>query len=304
MLYQKYRPQELSEVKGNANVVQAVTKMLADKETFPHAVLLTGETGTGKTTMARIIAKELGCKDNDLNEVDVADYRGIDTIRDMRKNAQFMPIEPNSLCRVWILDEAQKLTSDAQAALLKILEDTPKHVYFVLCTTDPEKLLNTIKGRCQQFQMKPLSESQMFSLLRRIVKDEGEILEQEVYDQIITDSLCHPRNGIQILEQVLAVAPEKRFETAKQTAELQFQAIELCRALVKHESWGKVNKILTGLKGQEEETIRRIVLGYCSAILLKEENDRVGLIMEEMVDPFYNCGFSGLVFKCYTITKN
>lgn len=303
-LYLQYRPQELSEVKGNTNVVQAIQKMLLDKLNFPHSVLLTGETGCGKTSVARIIAKELGCKGNDLNEVDIADYRGIDTIRDMRKNAQYMPIEPDSLCRVWILDEAHKLTSDAQAALLKILEDTPKHVYFILCTTDPEKLLSTIKGRCQQFQMKPLTDAQMFSLLRRIVKDEGETLEQAVYDQIIQDSLCHPRNGIQILEQVLAVAPEKRLETARQTAELQSQAIELCRALIKHESWGKVNKILIGLKGQEEETIRRIVLGYCSAILLKEENDRAGLIMEELIDPLYNCGFSGLVFKCYTITKN
>jgi len=152
--------------------------------------------------------------------------------------------------------------------------------------------------------VKPLTDSQMFSLLRKIVREEGETLEQEVYDQIIQDSLCHPRNALQILEQVLSVAPERRLEMAKQTAEVQSQAIELCRALIKHESWSKVNKILVGLKGQEEETIRRIVLGYCQAILLKEDNTRAGLIMEEMFDPFYNTGFPGLVFKAYTITKN
>jgi DNA polymerase III gamma/tau subunit len=211
---------------------------------------------------------------------------------------------PSYVANGVLVHNCAKMTNAAQNAFLKILEDTPKSVYFILATTDPEKLLSTIKGRCQQFQVKPLTDSQMFSLLRRIVREEGETLEQEVYDQIIQDSLCHPRNALQILEQVLSVAPERRLEMAKQTAEVQSQAIELCRALIKHESWNKVNKILVGLKGQEEETIRRIVLGYCQAILLKEDNTRAGLIMEEMFDPFYNTGFPGLVFKCYSITKN
>ena len=211
---------------------------------------------------------------------------------------------PSYVANGVLVHNCHRWKDDAQNCLLKILEDTPKKVYFILCTTDPQKLKDTVKNRCQQFQVKPLTDSQMFSLLRKIVREEGETLEQEVYDQIIQDSLCHPRNALQILEQVLSVAPERRLEMAKQTAEVQSQAIELCRALIKHESWSKVNKILVGLKGQEEETIRRIVLGYCQAILLKEDNTRAGLIMEEMFDPFYNTGFPGLVFKAYTITKN
>jgi DNA polymerase III delta prime subunit len=211
---------------------------------------------------------------------------------------------PSYVANGVLVHNCAKMTSAAQNAFLKILEDTPSHVYFILATTDPEKLLTTIKGRCQQFQVKPLTDSQMFSLLRKIVREEGETLEQEVYDQIIQDSLCHPRNALQILEQVLSVAPERRLEMAKQTAEVQSQAIELCRSLIKHENWGKVSKILTGLKGQEEETIRRIVLGYCQAILLKEDNVRAGLIMEELFEPFFQTGFPGLVYKCYSITKN
>ena len=108
--------------------------------------------------------------------------RGIDTIRDIIKQAQFRPIEGS--CRVWLIDECHKLTNDAMNSLLKILEDTPTHVYFILCTTDPHKLLKTIQGRCSQFAVKPLDDRQMFRLLKTIVKEEGEDLPQEVYDQI------------------------------------------------------------------------------------------------------------------------
>lgn len=301
-LYLKYRPSELSQIKGNTDIVASLEKMLSVPETFPHSVLLHGGSGMGKTSIARIIANRLGCSDSDLVEMNASDKSSIDDVREIIKNSQFLPL--TSDCRVWIIDECHRWKDDAQNCLLKILEDTPKKVYFILCTTDPQKLKDTIKNRCQQFQVKPLSDSQMFSLLRKIVKEEGETLEQAVYDQIIQDSFCHPRNALQILEQVLSVAPERRLEMAKQTAEVQSQAIELCRALIKHEKWGAVSKILTGLKGQEEETIRRIVLGYCQAILLKEDNTRAGLIMEEMFNPFYNTGFPGLVYKCYSITKN
>jgi len=301
-LHLKYRPSELSQVKGNTDIVQSLEKMLSDLSKFPHSILLHGGTGLGKTSIARIIARRLGCDDSDLIEMNASDKSSIDDVREIIKNSQFLPLGGN--CRVWLIDECHRWKDDAQNCLLKILEDTPKKVYFILCTTDPQKLKDTVKNRCQQFQVKPLTDSQMFSLLRKIVREEGETLEQEVYDQIIQDSLCHPRNALQILEQVLSVAPERRLEMAKQTAEVQSQAIELCRALIKHENWNKVNKILVGLKGQEEETIRRIVLGYCQAILLKEDNTRAGLIMEEMFDPFYNTGFPGLVFKCYSITKN
>jgi len=300
-LYHKHRPASFGEIEGNKQLVEALGSVLSDKKGCPHALLLHGPTGCGKTTLARIIASKLDVSGMDYVEVDSADFRGIDTIRAIRKNAQYKPLE--GACRVWILDECHKLSNDAQNALLKILEDTPRHVYFILCTTEPTKLIPTIRGRCSQYNVSPLNENQMMRLLRRIVKAEGETLQKLIYQQIIQDSFGHSRNALQILEQVLAVEPGNRLETAKRVAETQSQSIELCRALLQKTGWKKIANILKGLKEQEAESIRRHVLGYCEAILLKGENDRAGLVMELFINPFYNSGWPGLVFACYSIIK-
>ena len=303
MLYQKYRPVEWNQIKGNSDITSVLENMLSDLKTCPHTFLLHGETGTGKTTIARIIANKLGCKGNDYTEMNMADLRGIDTIRDIISNCQFMPIEGN--VRVWVLDEVHQVTGAAANSLLKILEDTPSHVYFILCTTDSQKLLETIKGRCSVFQTKPLSDAQMFGVLRRIVTGEKQELQKEVYDQIIQDSLGHARNAIQILEQVLSVPSDRRLEIARQTAAEQSKAIELCRALMSEAKWPKIAEILKGLKDQESESVRRVVLGYCQAVLLNGKDDPLcGLIMEEFREPLYNIGFPGLVLATYSVIKN
>jgi DNA polymerase-3 subunit gamma/tau len=298
-LHLKYRPNNFEQVYGNDAVI-ATLKNIIGKEDKPHSYLFHGDTGCGKTTLGRIIANELGCKGSDLREVDSADFRGIDTIRGIRKQSQYRPLE--SPCKVWILDECHKMSNDAQNALLKALEDTPKHVYYILCTTDPDKLLKTIRGRCSSFQVSPLLENEMKKLLRHVVKSENDKLDKKTYEQIIQDSQGRPREALQILAQVLCVEPENRLEVAKQQAEKQSQTIELCRALLSGVGgWKKVSNILNGLKTQDPESIRRAVLGYCSSVLLKEENNQAAIIMEEFNEPFYNNGFPGLVFACYSI---
>ncbi|HUW91252.1 MAG TPA: AAA family ATPase [Candidatus Nanopelagicaceae bacterium] len=300
-LYNKYRPKDLSEIKGNIDTVTTLQSMLSDIDSCPHSFLLHGATGCGKTTIGRIIAKELGCVGSDFKEVDSADFRGIDTIREVRKNSNFMAMEGTN--RVWLIDECHKLTNDAQNALLKILEDPPKHVYFILCTTDPQKLLATIKGRCSQFQVNPLEESQMFSLLRGIARKEGEKLDKEILNQIIETSQGHPRNAIVILEQVLNADEDQRLEISKRAEATQNQIIDLCRVLIKGGSWTEIKVILAGLKTEQPESIRRVVLGYCQAILLKSQNDRAAMIIEEFWDPTYDIGFPYIVYACYSITN-
>jgi DNA polymerase III subunit gamma/tau len=282
---------------GNQEVVEILRKQLSQKQSMPKSILLHGPTGCGKTTLARIIATELGAQGSDIREIDSADFRGIDTVREIRKQSAYKPLE--GPYRIWILDECHKMTSDAQTALLKALEDTPSHVFYILCTTEPQKLLPTIRGRCAQYQVRTLTEKEMKRLLRRVVTAENETLDKEVYEQIIQDSMGHPRNALQILSQVLAVDGSKRLKVAKKAAETQSKTIELCRALVKKEPWHIVAGILNGLKEEDPESIRRAVLGYCQAILLgKNPDPSVAEVMQEFIEPFYDSGFPGLTFAC------
>lgn len=300
-LHIKYRPALLDEVYGNEQTISSLQSLLNGGDP-PHAYLFHGPTGAGKTTLGRIVAESLGAIGSDYREVDSAEFRGIDTIRDIRRQVQYAPMEGE--CRVWLLDEVHKLSNDAQNALLKALEDPPSHVYFILCTTDPQKMLATVKGRCSQHAVGPLGERDMRRLLMHVVKQEGDSLSKQVYQQIIMDSMGLPREALQILNKVLAVDGDDRLQIAKQQAERQSQTIELCRALTQGAGWRKVANILNGLKDEDPETIRRQVLGYCQAILLKEENNAAAAVMEEFDDPFWNSGFPALVKACYAIVTD
>jgi DNA polymerase III gamma/tau subunit len=301
-LYLKHRPKSFKEILGNEEVIQSVQNMVKEPDDCPHSFLFHGPRGCGKTTVARILGKELGIKGQDLREMDSADFRGIDAVRDIRQQAHYKPLEGSR--RMWILDEAHQLTNAAQSALLKMLEDTPEHVYFALCTTDPQKLLGTVKDRCSGFQMQPLDDGDMKKLLIGTCKKEGEKPSKKVLLRILKDSDGHPRQALQTLDQVLRVDPERRMEAAKQSQETENQSIELCRALVQNNPWGKVRRILKGLKKQDEESIRRHVLGYARAVLLNGDNPRAGAVLEEFIEPFYSSGFPGLVFACYCIVKS
>ena len=300
-LYKKYRPQTLEDIQGNKATVTSLLAAL-NKHDPPQAFLFYGPTACGKTTLARIVAREVGAVGSDYKEVDSADFRGIDSIREIRKQSHYQALEGKR--KVFLLDECHKLSNDAMNALLKALEDTPKNVVYILCTTDPQKLIKPILGRCSQFQVAPLNSQDMLTLLRRVTHAEGETVSREVYQQITESSEGLPRNALQILEQILGVAEEDRLGMAQRVAEVRAESIELARALVSRVGWKKVAEILTRLKASEEdpEGIRRLVCGYCQSILLKgKEDSMLGTILEEFIDPFYNTPWPQLTLACFSV---
>ena len=209
-LYQKYRPQSFDEVIGQDKAVTYFKNIIVkdkaslnkDKLEYPinHAYLITGTRGVGKTTIARIFARELGTADIDIVELDTASNRGIEEIKELRDQVKSYPL--NSKYRVIIMDEVHMITPQGANALLKTLEEPTPWTIFILCTTDPEKLISTIISRCQIINLQNPTESSIAKLLNIINKKENINFSEDGILSIARDSHESYRDAIGLLESV------------------------------------------------------------------------------------------------------
>jgi DNA polymerase-3 subunit gamma/tau len=172
-LYRKYRPKSFRGIVGQDTAVDTLRGWL-EKSKVPHAILFTGNSGCGKTTLARILAKKLNClPPRDLVEINAADFNGIDTVREIRRAASSGSIMGREYSRCWIIDEGQQLSTAAQQGLLKLLEEAPAYAYFFLCTTDPQKIIPTIKNRCSEIKINSVSVVNLVALCNSVLAKEG-----------------------------------------------------------------------------------------------------------------------------------
>ncbi len=301
-LYKRYRPKTLAQLVGQPAAVQSIEKLMARK-TVPHAMLLTGPSGVGKTTVARILARSLECSRGDFVEQNCADFKGIEDVREIRRSMQLAPL--GGKCRIWLIDEAHKLTNDAQNALLKMLEDTPSHVYFMLATTDPQKLINTIHTRCSQIKLAALDSSALVKLLESVIKAEDMSVKGRVVEEIIDACGGSARKALVILEQVGYLDGEKEQVAAIQsTTGNKDDAILLARELINPQaSWSQCAKILKSIEGQEAESLRYMVLGYARAVMLggKQLAPRAWRIIDIFSGNFYDSKHAGLAAACWEV---
>ncbi len=206
-LYRKYRPLNFGEVIGQDHIVKAIDGALKVGK-VSHAYLLCGPRGTGKTTIARIIAHDLGSSINDIYELDAASNRGIDDVRSIRDSVHTMPFD--SKYKIYILDEVHMFTKDAWNALLKTIEEPPKHVIFILATTELEKVPETIISRCQSFIFKKPTDSILTSVVTNVAKKEGYILEEGGASLIALLADGAFRDALGILQKVISFSKEKK----------------------------------------------------------------------------------------------
>ncbi len=202
VLYRKYRPQVFEEVLGQDHVV-AVLKNAVKLKRVSHAYLFSGPRGTGKTSVARILARDVGCDDIDLMEIDAASSRGIDEIRALRDAVRLVPFK--SPFKVYVVDEAHMLTGPAFNALLKTLEEPPKHVIFILATTEAAKVPETIISRCQHFIFRKIPEALIRNSILDIAKKEGFKIDDEAAGLIALFADGSFRDSQGMLDQIFSL---------------------------------------------------------------------------------------------------
>jgi len=299
-MYNKYRPTKLKQVVGNEETkesLQAVIDKKAKGKDIPHAYLLSGASGCGKTTIGRILAKEFGCEGRDYVEINTSDFNGIDMVRDIISKLPYRPVQ--SKCRVYLLDEVHNISRNGQDGLLKALEDCPNHVYFILCTTDPQKLLPTLRNRCTPYMVSELDEEQLIKVVKRVCKKEKVKIKTESLELIVEQAFGSARMAIQFLEKIIDLPTKLHEKAIHQIQEKNNEAIALCRELFKAKiSWKSIASIVKGIKGDAEST-RRCVMGYCRSILLNSGNSKAYKIMTCFAEPFYVNGKDDLVIACY-----
>jgi len=298
-LYKKHRPKTLKEVVGQPSVVKMLEAKIKSKS-VPHTLLFTGPSGCGKTTLARILRRALRCGKADFVELNCADMRGIDMVRSIRQRVSQAPISGD--CRIWLIDECHKMTSDAANAFLKLLEDTPKHVYFMLATTDPQKVLKTIKTRATEVKVNTLRNSSLKKLIADVVKKEGISVTEEVVDKIIDCSEGSARKALVLLNQIIGLDDEDDQLENIQRPATERAAFDIARALGNFRTkWADMITILKEIKDEDPESIRWMVMAYGTSMMLGKAHARGYLIVEAFRDPFYDSKRAGLVAACYEV---
>lgn len=226
-LYRTYRPQTFKEVVGQDVVVRTLQNAIANNK-ISHAYLFAGLRGTGKTTIARIFAKALNCHELDNNEpcnkciscqeisnslspdvieIDAASNNGVDEIREIREKVKFLPV--GAKYKIYIIDEVHMLSAGAFNALLKTLEEPPKHVVFILATTEPQKLPATIISRCQRFDFKSITVKEISSKIKEVVNEENIKISDEAINVISEAAEGGMRDALSILDQAISYADDE-----------------------------------------------------------------------------------------------
>lgn len=205
-LYRAYRPQSFKDVVGQDQVTGALKESIAAGK-VGHAYLFAGSRGLGKTSIARILARELKTSDRDFYEIDAASRTGVDDIRELIENVYTLPFE--SPYKVYILDEAHMLSKSAWNAFLKTLEEPPAHVIFILATTELEKVPDTVQSRCQVFEFRKPTREGLAKMVSSVAKKEGYTISAPAADLVAFLADGSYRDALSVLEKVLSVSPDK-----------------------------------------------------------------------------------------------
>lgn len=297
-LYRKYRPQSFKDLIGQENIVKALTNAI-NLNKISHAYLLCGPRGTGKTTTARIIAKSLNCAQGptlepcgecpsckditnstpiDVIEIDAASNRKVEDARNILEKIQFVPV--NGRFKIYIIDEVHMLTTEAFNTLLKTLEEPPENVIFILATTEPHKVLDTIISRCQRFDFRRITTEDIVARLKYISEQENIKITEDALFTIARSSAGGMRDSLALLDQISVLDADKEItsdDVNDMLGRLSFETLfDISNAITTSDTQTAIT-LLDGVynKGNEPfQIITNLIQYYRNLLVVKNCTDR------------------------------
>jgi DNA polymerase III subunit gamma/tau len=277
----KYRPRRLEQVCGQGSVVKSLQAALAKQR--GRTFLFTGPSGVGKTTLARLVAKELGCTGADMLEIDGATHSGVDDVRELTNFVRFKPLSGGS--RAVILDECHALSRQAWQALLKATEEPPQHAIWIFCTTEVSKVPKTLQTRCLWYGLSVIDIEDLFTLVTEVAELEGMKVSEEMRRIVAQGAEGSARRALQLLAQAEGCKDAKALRKLIEHSMPETQVIEFCRELHKKD-WKACMAVLRGLEDTDAETVRIIVQNYYGKWAMNEARDKQRLELLQILEEF------------------
>lgn len=255
-LHTKYRPTTLDEVVGQGHIKDGLAAVLAEAK--QQAFLFEGPSGTGKTTLARLCASQLGC--TDIIEVDAASNTGVDDMRKVAEGQNYRSLDGGN--KAFIVDECHRLSKQAWESLLKAIEEPPAGVFWFFCTTEGNKVMTTIRTRCVTYTLKEVAYRALLGLLDRVAKAEGLDVSEDVLDVAASEAGGSPRQALVNLTTVKHARTASEAQAALNRAPGSKEAVDLARMLAKPWQFADAVKLLADLGDETPESVRMTVFHY------------------------------------------